>query len=383
MSPLIALFFSETRADAMIKVVSVVLIFRGLTNIGVVLYQKELEFKKRFILDLSKILPDFIISILLLIILQNIWALIIGTIVGEFSVFIISFLIHPFKPKIELNKEKISEVLNFSLWILISNILVFLITQGDDIFVGKYLGIISLGYYQLAYNIGNLGSTEIANVFTRITFPTYSKLQNNISQLKSAFKITLVANAFISFLINGIIIVFSQDFIILFLGYKWLPILGALIFLACWGTIRSLAACMSPVFYSLNNPKIVAKFQILLLILIFVLIFPFTYFFDILGTALVIFLSGLIVFIFRVKKLMKFIKIKSSVILKIILLPFTIFLSSSLLFLFIKSFLIINIINFTITLIFYILIYIVLSFIADKFFNLNLFRFLILIMRRK
>ncbi|KKK54064.1 hypothetical protein LCGC14_3088500, partial [marine sediment metagenome] len=62
-SPFISAFFIEPRAENLIKVLSLVLILRGLTNIGVVFFKKDLEFKKQFILDLSKTLPDFIGSL--------------------------------------------------------------------------------------------------------------------------------------------------------------------------------------------------------------------------------------------------------------------------------------------------------------------------------
>ena len=109
LSPYIAFFFVESRAEILIKIFSIVLIFRGLNNIGIVFFQKELEFKKRFILDLSNYLPDFIISIILVSFFRSVWVLVFGIITGELSLLIFSYLIHPYKPKLELKKDKIIE----------------------------------------------------------------------------------------------------------------------------------------------------------------------------------------------------------------------------------------------------------------------------------
>lgn len=373
-SPFISSFFIEPRAENLIKVISLVLILRGCTNIGVIFFQKDLEFKKQFFLDLSKTLPDFIITIILVIILRNIWALAIGILVAELTSLFVSFLIHPYKPKLELKKDKISNLLKFGGWVLVSNILVFLITQGDDIFVGKFLGVISLGYYQIAYNFANISSTEIAHTITSVTFPAYSKLQNNLKQLKNAFKTTLIINSFISFLINGLIFTFAPDFIKLFLGEKWFPILGALRFLSCWSMIRSIVACISPVFYALNKPEIITKYQFFLMILIFSLIYPLTSVWNLMGTALAIFISGLIIFFFRVRKLIKLIEMDRSEFVLVLFFPFIVILCLSIFFLFLKSLLIVNMFNFFIILIIYISIYIGLMSIVDKIFNFNLFK---------
>ena len=60
-------------------------------------------------------------------------------------------------------------------------------TFGNDFYVGKLFGIATLGIYQMAYNFSNLATTEITHVISRVTFPAYAKLQNDIPRLREAF----------------------------------------------------------------------------------------------------------------------------------------------------------------------------------------------------
>ena len=52
-----------------------------------------------------------------------------------------SYLIHPYRPHLSSDLGKAKKLFGFGKWILGSSILIFLITQGDDIFVGKLLGV--------------------------------------------------------------------------------------------------------------------------------------------------------------------------------------------------------------------------------------------------
>jgi len=192
-------------------------------------------------------------------------------------------------------KEKFIELFGFGKWILGSSILVFIVNQGDDIFVGKMLGAAALGFYQMAYLISNLPATEITNVISQITFPTYSKIQDDLERLKKAYLEIFKTTMLISFPIAGGIIVFGSDFTVLFLGDKWMPMVTAMQVLALWGLIRSSGGLVAPLFRAINRPEIPTKILTLKLILLAILIYPLTIKWGILGTAWAVLINALFI----------------------------------------------------------------------------------------
>jgi O-antigen/teichoic acid export membrane protein len=204
--------------------------------------------------------------------------------------FIVSYLIHPYRPRLSSDLGKAKELFVFGKWILGSSILVFLITQGDSIFVGKMLGVTALGFYQLAYRISNMPTTEITHVISRVTFPAYSKLQDNISNLRVAYLKVLQVTAFLSFPIAGLIFVLAPDFTMIFLGAKWMPMVPAMMVLALWGAIRSIGAT-TIIFQSVGKPEISTKLQFARLILLVIIIYPLTIKWGILGASFAVVLS--------------------------------------------------------------------------------------------
>jgi len=290
-APYAATFFNAPEAKPIVQVIGFAVLFQAFTNIGVVYFQKELEFNKQFIYHLSGTLADFVVAISAALILRSVWALVFGLLAGNFARFVVSYLIHPYRPHLSSDLRKTKELFGFGKWILGSSVLIFLITQGDDIFVGKLLGATALGFYQMAYRISNIPATEITHVISQVTFPAYSKLQDNIPKLREAYLKVLQVTAFLSFPIAGLIFVLAPDFTKIFLGEKWMPMVPAMQVLVFAGLVRSIAATTGPIFHAVGKPKIDTKWQIVRLFALAALIYPFTIKWGILGASIVVFLS--------------------------------------------------------------------------------------------
>ena len=290
-APYAAIFFDAPEAKPIIQVIGLSVIFQAFTNIGVIHFQKELEFNKQFIYQLSGTLTDFIVAIVAVLLLGNVWALVFGLLAGKAAMLITSYLTHPYRPHLSFDIGKAKELFGYGKWIFGSSALIFLITQGDDIFVGKLLGITALGFYQMAYRISNLPATEITHVISQVTFPVYSKIQDDIPKLREAYLKVLQFTAFISFPIAGLIFVLAPDFTMIFLGEKWMPMVPSMQVLVFAGLVRSIAATTGPIFFAVGKPRIDTKWQIVRLFVIAVLIYPFTIKWGILGTSIVVFLS--------------------------------------------------------------------------------------------
>jgi len=290
-APYAAVFFNTPEAKPIIRVIGFSILFQAFTNIGITYFKKELEFNKEFIYQFAGTLADFIVAVSAVLILRNVWALVLGLLAGNAARCFVSYLIHPYRPHLSSNLGKAKELFGFGKWILGSSILIFLITQGDDIFVGKLLGATMLGFYQLAYRISNMPATEITHVISQVTFPAYSKLQDNIPKLREAYLKVLKVTVFLSFPIAGLIFVLAPDFTKIFLGVKWMPMVPAMQVLVLAGLFRSIAATTGPIFYAVGKPKIDTRWQIARLFVIAVLIYPCTIKWGILGTSIVVFLS--------------------------------------------------------------------------------------------
>ena len=305
-APHAATFFEAPLAEPILKVIGLAVILQSLTNIAVIYFEKELEFNKYFNYQFIGTIVDVTVAISIAFLLRSVWALVFGLLAGNFARCIISYLIDPYRPTFYLDYSKAKELFKFGKWILGTTILIFCVTQGDSIFVGKLLGVTMLGLYQVAYRISNMPATEVTHIISQVTFPAYSKIQDNIPRLKEAYLKALKLTIFLSSFLAGLLFILASDFIEVFFGEKWMPMIPAMQVLVLAGLLRSIAATAGSIFLAVGKPKIDAKLQIVRLIVMTTLIYPFTFKWGILGTSIVVFLSIFISnigFIFNVIKI--------------------------------------------------------------------------------
>jgi O-antigen/teichoic acid export membrane protein len=293
-APLIGKFFDSSEAVWVIRVLALSFLLSGFKNIGIVFFQKELEFGKSFFYELSSTVVNLTFSVTLAFILKSVWALVWGSLAGSFATLIMSYALHPYRARIHFQKDKFADLFGFGRWVLGSSILVFLNSQGDDIFVGKVLGVAALGFYQMAYLLSNLPATEITHIISRVTFPAYSKLQDDLAKLGRAYLRVLKLTSFISIPLGGAIFIFAPEFTSIFLGEKWMPMVPAIQVLVFWGVLRSLGATTGPALYSFGKPDLATKLQFIQFILLIILIYPLSRQMGIIGTSLAVVFAAIL-----------------------------------------------------------------------------------------
>jgi len=247
-APFVARFFNSNQARIVLQFLAISVIIAGCRNIGVIYFQKELNFKNQYIYDVSITLGNIAVAIPTALLLRNVWALVLGAIAGSITRLIMSYVLQAYRPRLRLEKEKFSQLFGYGKWVLGSSILVFLATQGDDIFLGKMFGAAALGFYQMAYMISNLPTTEVTQILSHVTFPAYAKLQDDRVRLKDAYlKVIQMITCFAVPLTGGLFI-FSHDLVDIILSEKWLPLVPLVKVLVWSGLMRALMDSTIPVF---------------------------------------------------------------------------------------------------------------------------------------
>ncbi len=367
-APYAAIFFNSPQTKPIIQVIGLSILLQSFANIGVIYFRKELQFNKQFLYQLSGTLANFAVAVSAALILRSIWALVFGLLAGTIARLIVSYLIHPYRPHFTSDLGKAKELFGFGKWILGSSILVFLITQGDDIFVGKLLGVAALGFYQMAYRISNMPATEITHLISQVTFPAYSKLQDNLPKLREAYLRILQLIASLSFPMAGMIFILAPQFTNIFLGTKWMPMVPAMQALTLWGLIRSLGVTTSPVFLAIGKPRILTSMQFIQVIVLYTSIYPLTIHWNILGTSFAVITSALIMNSIRAYVTIKTLKCKMGDFFSAIFFPSIITLVAIFSVIsFRKLIEVTTMFNFFLQIVLFVSIYLGLIYVADKF----------------
>ncbi|MFP4029833.1 MAG: lipopolysaccharide biosynthesis protein [Candidatus Brocadiia bacterium] len=309
-APLVSAFFDEPRATALLRVMCISVAVGGFRNIGIIYFRKELKFHKQVLFNTGSAVISLIVGVILAYHLRSVWALVWAGLANGISTCLLSYLLHPYRPRLRLEPHKAKQLFNFGGWVLLSGILIFINQNGDDAFVGKVLGAASLGVYQLAYRLSNAPATELTHVISSVTFPAYSQIQNDIERFRRAYLRVLKLTMLLAAPIAAGIAAVAPTFVIVFLGRRWLSAIVPLQILSVFGLERAFNATAGPVFYASNNPSVSARIPILRLVGIVTLIWPLTQWFGISGTSLTAVLSSIPVCIAAVWFLMHILDMK-------------------------------------------------------------------------
>ena len=248
-------FFEEPRLQAILYWLALAAFIEGFANIGVVDFRKELRFHKDFAFMVGAKLGMFAVAVPLAFLWRDYWALVAGIVAGAFAKVALGYLMHPYRPRVSLAKWR--EIMGFSKWLLLNNILGFIRQRSDTLIIGKIAGAQSLGLYTIAYEISNLATTELLAPIRRALLPGYAKLTADSELLKKGFVDTLAVILLIASPIAAGIGMTADPLVRVVLGKHWLEAIPLIEVLSVYGIISVFAANTFPVYIALARPRII------------------------------------------------------------------------------------------------------------------------------
>lgn len=292
--PVAALF--ETPALApILRVMSFLFVISGLENIGLILLKKELDFRTLAYFDFASNVLSLVAVIIAALILRNAWALVLGSLFQALIALVGSYVIHPFRPRLTWRPQTVRVLLNYGKYIFGGGIVRYFLTQGDDALVGKVLGTAQLGFYGMAYNVSNMPATSITHIIARVAFPAYAKLQNDIPSLRHAYLRMLKFIGLLAVPVSGGLLAVAPELVHVLYGEKWLPMIPSFMILCIYGLERAINASVGPLFQATGRPQVVFYLNLFKLILLALIIYPFTIRYGIMGTSIASTLVAIII----------------------------------------------------------------------------------------
>ena len=286
------IIFARQDVCLALRILGLSFIIGALGNIGPLLYRRSLEFKFHVAWRTLNTFLSVVIIISFTVILKNFWALVYGRLISSTITTVLSYRIHPFRPTLIFSFKVLKRYWGFGKHILKSSILRFFILEGDDIFVGKMLGPVTLGFYRYAYKFANMVATQVGDVISQVTFPTLSRLQDDIPKMRSGYIKSIQCLSLIIYPISGGLFILAEDFVSIVLGDQWLSIVPTMRILCLLGVSRCLQ--VGSLVRALGRPDISFKVLACRLALIVVSIYPLTSKFGLPGTAMSVTFSTIV-----------------------------------------------------------------------------------------
>ena len=219
-APWAATYFNDPRVTLVIQVLAVSLMLSGLENIGVVTFQKEMQFGREFQFLFCKRIVGFIVTIVAAWFIRSYWALVIGALAGRTFGVALSFAMHPMRPRLSLKKFR--DIFSVSQWMLVRSIGGYLQLKLHYAIVGARESASVLGAYSLASEISALPTSELLAPINRVLFPAFVRVKHDLVELKRVVLLAQGVQTMIAMPAAIGLILVSSDAVLLLLGEKWM-----------------------------------------------------------------------------------------------------------------------------------------------------------------
>jgi O-antigen/teichoic acid export membrane protein len=187
--PLIVMFFHDARVLPLLRVVALIFVVVPFGQQFDILLQKELAFDVLAKQDIFASLSSLIIAVVCAVFGLGVWAL-VWSILGYVTlktILLVRIGFKRFRPSFHFHRTDLKGFLSFGLFQMGERAVNYLSERLDQILIGSLLGAKTLGYYNFAFNLSAQPITRISPIITRVAFPVFAKIQNDILKLRAGY----------------------------------------------------------------------------------------------------------------------------------------------------------------------------------------------------
>ncbi len=218
----IASMIGDTRIGPAVAVSALSLPIFAFSSIQTAHYRRHFAYKKLFWVRMITSVIPLALTVPLAFIMRNYWALIIGTIARSIAETIALYIGSSWKPRLFYSLRIIKDMLSFCVWTLFESISIWLTANASIFIVSRYLGTEMVGFYKTSISTVTSITGIVAAATLSVLFSALSRLQNNENRFKEVFYNYQKTVAMLVMPIGMGIWLYSDLFVRILLGDKWL-----------------------------------------------------------------------------------------------------------------------------------------------------------------
>lgn len=297
LAPLAASYYRDPRVADVTRLMALGMFIGGFENIGIVCFQKSMDFSRDFRFFFIRRLAGFLVTVSLAIILESYWAMPLGALAGRVTGVALSYIMHPFRPRLSLTR--IAKLWSFSQWALIRSIGIYFETQFDRFLVGRLSDAATVGAYTLADEISAMPSTELLQPLGRVLFPAFVAAKHDAKRLRDAYLLALAVQAMLAIPAGVGLACVADRAVFVLLGNQWIsaiPFVQTLALVFSLGAISHAAGYLLVTIGKIRTLSIFVWVQNILFLTVAGLIFSSASAIDIAHIRLMVAAIGLVFF---------------------------------------------------------------------------------------
>jgi len=241
-APFAIYIFDNEKVIPIVRVMALSFVITGLSTTAISLLRRNLEFRSLAITEIiSYVLGYGMIGITLAYNGFGVWSLVAAALCQSVFLTILSYMFSRHKLSFIYRWKYYKPLYSFGGRVSIISFFEFLGSNLDTLAIGHFIGAAPLGIYNRAFMLVNLPAQYLTSSFSKVLFPSFSRVQKELERLKKAYLSTIMLFSAILLPTCLGIAASSQEIVLLVLGEKWIAAIPVLQILAIATTFNLLS----------------------------------------------------------------------------------------------------------------------------------------------
>lgn len=253
----IAIFFGNTIYINVGHLLSLAILFSLLSIVpnGILLKNKKFE-----LIGVASVLSSLIsgvVAVLFAFHSFGVYALIINSVLQSLLNFLMLYRFSHFKLMIR-NKftfDSINQIKKFSIYQFLFNFVNYFTRNLDNLVIGKFLGVLPLGYYDKSYKLMLYPIQSFTFVITPVLQPFLSDYQNNKDRIFKVYMNVVKILSLIGVFITAVCFFSAKEIIEVLFGPQWLGSVQSFRILSLSIVLQMILSTTGSIFQATNNTK--------------------------------------------------------------------------------------------------------------------------------
>lgn len=219
-APAIARLYDMPSLCEVLRVYGIILILVALSVVQNAILRKELRFKELSIRNIIASFCGLLVGVLLAFWGFGVWSLVASALVNQIAIIFLIWGISSWRPSCVFDKKSFKDLFAFGSMMMLTSLVERIYLNIQGLLIGKKSAI-ELGYYTQAKKLEEVPSGSLSYIVSTVSFPVFSKLQNDRDMLLSGLRRNIKAITYLNFPICILLIVIAKPLIEMFYGIKW------------------------------------------------------------------------------------------------------------------------------------------------------------------
>ncbi len=225
-----ARFYGDPRLVALVSILCIGAVSRGLVSPKLAGFQKQLSFWRDFTIELVGKLLGFAAGVTVTLVTASYWGIVSGQVVYPLAMLVVSYIVAPYRPRFGLVGARVFTA--FAGWMSAAQVLSALTWQVERLLLGKLRSTAVLGLFATAGDVANIPMAALFGPILRPLLAAFAHLGAQRDRLAASYQTasSAILTLGIPLLVGESLL--AEPAIVLLLGERWRPAIPLLHWMA-------------------------------------------------------------------------------------------------------------------------------------------------------